>query len=697
MPVIVIAPPRAADPLRALMAGAFASGTRRPVPLLSTAFDVTIEGGLAVVETRRLFGNDEPESIEATITFPVPVHATLFSLEARVDGRTLKARAELRDQARVVYELAIEQGKGAVLHEEVLRGVHMLSVGHVRPGGEVEVRTAWATMLSIVDGKGHLRIPLTVGDIYGRSGLSSSDELIHGGPVQVATLTVRSADGTIELNHGRLEDGRAEVALDTPIDLVVTGWTPRDLVGRAADGRDVVLRIEPQPAPDLPLDAAFLIDRSGSMAQPFAGNDKGITKHDAAVAGLQAVADRLGDGDFVDLWQFNTALTHVGSTKAGSRLPLIAALWGSGPRQRLLALADRLKDPEEGTEIGVALAGVVRQSSARDVLLVTDGKSHALDVQALAVAGKRVAVVLVGEDSLEGNVGHLAALTGGDIFIAAAADLSEVMAAALASLRRPFRMLEPVRGELRVVRTTRANAAITAEWRGAAEAIADTVLARAVAAVAAGLALPVLDAKTAAVLAVAEGMVTHLTSLVLVDEAAEVQEGVPATRKIALPSPRAQSMDMGTSSYRQSVSMFSRSGPKPVHVAEGPDPALPAQPMPPAHPQEAVLKPGSPQLSLDLSMAGMRIDWTASPNDLIAGDLSGVDEAVVRILESAARMPRVVDLATRLGLSPAALVVGLLARARARHDRSAARIARAIFGDHSEHPEVNDLGIELRI
>ena len=697
MPVLVIAPPTAADPLGALMTGAFATGKARPVLLLSTAFDVTVEGGLAVVETRRLFRNKEQESVEATITFPVPVHATLFSLEARVDGRTLKARAELRDQARLIYEVAIEQGKGVVLHEEVLRGVHMLSVGHVRPGGEVEVRTSWATTLSIVDGKGHLRIPLTVGDIYGRSGLSSSDELIHGGPVQAATLTVRSADGAIELSHGRLEDGRAEVTLDTPIDLVVTGWTPRDLVGRAADGRDVVLRIEPQPAPDLPLDAAFLIDRSGSMAQPFAGHENGITKHEAAVAGLQAVADRLGDGDFVDLWQFNTALTHVGSTKAGSRLPLIAALWGSGPRQRLLALADRLKDPEEGTEIGAALAGVVRQSSARDVLLVTDGKSHALDVQALAVAGRRVAVVLVGEDSLEGNVGHLAALTGGDIFIAAAADLSEVMAAALASLRRPCRMPEPVRGELREVRTTRANAAITAEWREPAEAIADTVLARAVAAVAAGLALPVLDAKAAAALAVAEGMVTHLTSLVLVDEAAEVQEGIPATRRIALPSPRAPSVVMGTSYSCRSESKFERTLPNPVHVAECSNEALSARPMPPGHAREAVPKSGSPQRSLDLSIAGLQIDWTASPIDLIAGDLSGLDEAVVRILETAARMPTVVDLATRLGLSPVALVVGLVARARARHDRSAARVARAILGDHSERPEVNDLGIELRI
>ena len=37
---------------------------------------------------------------------------------------------------------------------------------------------------------------------------------------------------------------------------------------------------------------------------------------------------------------------------------------------------------------------------------------------------------------------------------------------------------------------------------------------------------------------VAEGLVTHLTSLVLVDEAGATQEGIPASRKIALPTPR---------------------------------------------------------------------------------------------------------------------------------------------------------------
>src|SRR5258705_5522589 len=227
--------PSTTDPLSAFTAGAFTSEPKRPVPLVSTSFDVMIEAGLAVVTTQRIFRNDEPNSIEATITFPVPVHAILFALEARVDGRVLTARAQRRTKARETYEEAIARGQGAVLHEEVLRGVHMLSVGHIPAGGEVGVSITWATTLTIVDGRGGLRIPLTVGDIYGRSGLPDSDDLIQGGPIQTADLTVRCSNGSVALLGGRLEQGRARVVLNAPIDLTVTGWQPRDLGGRARD------------------------------------------------------------------------------------------------------------------------------------------------------------------------------------------------------------------------------------------------------------------------------------------------------------------------------------------------------------------------------------------------------------------------------------------------------------------------------
>jgi len=189
------------DPLGAFVAGAFISGSERPMPLISTSFDVSIEAGLVTVVTTREFRNDEPESIEATITFPVPVHAVLFDLEARIDGRVLKARAQRKSQARETYEGAIDSGKSAILHEEVLRGVHMLSVGHIGAGTTIEVRSTWAITLSYATDRGHVRIPLTVGDIYGRSGLPDSDDLIHGGPLQYADLSVQCRDGRVDPHY----------------------------------------------------------------------------------------------------------------------------------------------------------------------------------------------------------------------------------------------------------------------------------------------------------------------------------------------------------------------------------------------------------------------------------------------------------------------------------------------------------------
>src|ERR1700674_5091699 len=172
-----MAPQTRIDPLQAFMAAA--SVARAPMPLIATRFDVTIEAGLALVTTARIFRNTEPESIEATITFPLPVHATLFALSARIGERVLDARAKRKDQARGDYEDAIDRGKTTVLHEEILRGVHMLSLGHVPPQTEVEVRSRFIMTLTNLQGVGSLRIPLTVGDIYGRSGLPDCDDLTH--------------------------------------------------------------------------------------------------------------------------------------------------------------------------------------------------------------------------------------------------------------------------------------------------------------------------------------------------------------------------------------------------------------------------------------------------------------------------------------------------------------------------------------
>ena len=143
------------------------SGDRqRSLPLVDTAYDVLFEAGLAVIEARRVFRNDESSSIEAVLTFPMPVHAGVFDLEAKIGARVLRAKAQRNTVARATYERGIDEGKASVLHEELLPGIHMLSVGQVGAGATIEVISRFAMAATHAGGRSTLRIPLTVGDVY---------------------------------------------------------------------------------------------------------------------------------------------------------------------------------------------------------------------------------------------------------------------------------------------------------------------------------------------------------------------------------------------------------------------------------------------------------------------------------------------------------------------------------------------------
>ena len=183
------------DPLARFRDGARIRGSGRPMPMVDTAIDVRIFGGLAIVRTARTFRNAEATSIEATITFPVPVHATIVALTASIDGRHLVGKAQRKQAARELYEDAIDSGRTAILHEEAFRGIHILSVGHIPPGKDIVVTSAWA-MPMLRHGSGALlRIPVTVGDIFGRSPLPDNDDLAHAPAPQSAYLTVRCDPG----------------------------------------------------------------------------------------------------------------------------------------------------------------------------------------------------------------------------------------------------------------------------------------------------------------------------------------------------------------------------------------------------------------------------------------------------------------------------------------------------------------------
>ncbi len=673
------------DPLAVFLRNTFDERGLTPIPLISTDHDVVIAAGLAVVTTHRLFKNVEAQNIEAVLTFPLPVLATLFELTAEVEGRKLRANSQARAEARRTYEDAIDRGKSAVLHEELLRGIHMISVANIQSGGEIRVTTKWALPLTVMGARATLRIPQTVGDIYGRSSLADADDILCGGPRQPILLSVR-ATGNVEVIGENLTGGHAKLMNSKPIDVVADIWEPKPIVGNTTSGQAVTLTLSPQPAGERALSLAVLVDHSGSMADSFGGG-AAVTAHDAARNGVASIASNFGAQDFIDLWEFDTSPTHVGSASNGSKA-------------ELLKLAGRLTPPRGGTEIGRAIDTVLNMSAAGDVLLLTDGLSHELDVQKLSQSGRRISVILIGENSLEAKIGHLAALTGGDIFIATADDLEAVMAAAIEGLRRPYSPLPSIKKMPERLECNRSNILIQAEWSTGPAEMVSLELDRAAVAVASSLIVSCAETTLASQVAAAEGIVSHLTSLVLVDEASGIQEELPALRKVALPTAdvtysacyertdaivdhcRSASSEMASSPLFERNMRYSPPRPKFLPTGRPASPTLfermatlgrLTDKLTGSERQSSVS-----QLTDEMKSVARQIDWGQSPRNLIGGDLSGLSGEVAAYISRLAEVEAVAKFAELNGLPSEVLVIGLLARTIASEDRRANRVWKAI-------------------
>jgi hypothetical protein len=369
------------------------------------------------------------------------------------------------------------------------------------------------------------------------------------------------------------------------------------------------------------------------------------TKFEIATAALCAAARNLQPDDTVSIWEFNDSIDPIGEA--------------TGPQVEAMVL--RIRAPDGGTEIGVAI-GTVVDCGAKNVLIVTDGASWAIDTQALAATGLRLTAVLVGEHALEARIAHLASLTGGQVFVASGADTAAALAAALSAARTPFDPRPRRIERLDRIETLRRGAKVVATW-GAISRAKRSAHARRIGATAAALALPFMSEAEATSLAVAEGLVTHLTSLVLVDEAGQAKRGVPARRRIPLarPQPVAQAFRLGPAAVPRDMGGVQLAIAAPFGFDREEEPAeIP--------------------LWISLRNIARRIDWDADPDALCNGELRSLRLDVLTDIVALAGLARVVDLATALSVRPMVAVLGLAARSMAAHSRSAERVAQVILG-----------------
>lgn len=394
----------------------FRNGEPAPMPLLHTEIGVRILAGLAIIRTTRQFSNAEETPIEAILTFPVGFDAAVTELAATIDGRRLLGVAKEAAEARETYEAALDEGRLSVLHEEALRGIHVLSVGALPPGAQVAIELEQVVPLSNVGGAPFLRLPMTAGQIYGTSPLLPADDLVSAQGVRHDAVLRVTTEGGIAIMDGKAlpVDSPVEVTLDHAIELRIDGGLFGSLNGCAADGRSVEVSLQAAADTDAPLDLHIIVDRSGSTNGQV--RDGGMSVWAAMRAGLAVELAALNSPDRVALWQFDDGCESLGVARGTEAARLV----------------NKLQGPGGGTELAGAIRKALR-ASAKDILVLTDGQTWAHMVDELKAEGPRISAILVGPGGLDANIGHLCAITGGQVLFAPGRDVASSLRTAFKS------------------------------------------------------------------------------------------------------------------------------------------------------------------------------------------------------------------------------------------------------------------------
>lgn len=496
-------------------------GTKKIIPLVSSKYDIKIDNGISVIKIENTYKNKENYNIEAIFTFPVPFQSIVTNLEANIDDRKLTAKAQQKIEARETYETAISDGKNAILHEEILQGLHMISVGNIMPKQEINITTTFILLLNYVNNKWTLRIPTTISDVYGTLDINKTDIPEEYGEVLNAEIIIDSKSKIIEKNFEKIHP------LNKPIEIIVEN-TETKYISKNIDGKNISLTIEPDNNIKTDsIEADFVLDTSGSMKLKTDYCEDNIykTKWNLVEDGIKNLYKNktLTTKDTINLWSFSDNCSYIGTCTG----------------ENLENLFDKIYFENKGTRIYESLLMVSQQKNEKNILIVTDGKSWTnSNFEQIIHTGARVTVVLIGIDAIEIEMGRLAQITGGNLFIANNDNIKETIDAAISSMRKVSSPIIPIKDIPKKLTRIINGAKIKIEWsKNSIKEETKTGFEEYLLAISTNYAIAGLPQEKATKYAEKANIISKYTSLILVDEKIiNEDKTIPNVVKIALPS-----------------------------------------------------------------------------------------------------------------------------------------------------------------
>ncbi|XP_072468964.1 von Willebrand factor A domain-containing protein 5A-like isoform X1 [Notamacropus eugenii] len=143
--------------------------SKQPVPLKSISVAVSIREFVADVSATLDYKNEEADPVEAFFVFPMDEDSAVYSFQALVDGKSIVAEIQEKQQAQENYEKAISQGQQAFLLEQDSSSgdIFSCSVGNLPPGQKASVTLSYVQELSLeADGAVRFVLPAILNPRY---------------------------------------------------------------------------------------------------------------------------------------------------------------------------------------------------------------------------------------------------------------------------------------------------------------------------------------------------------------------------------------------------------------------------------------------------------------------------------------------------------------------------------------------------
>ena len=136
------------------------------LPLKSTQVNVKVSGVIADVTVVQTYKNEGQRAIEAKYVFPGSTRGAVHGMNVRLADRLITAKIREKQQAKIEYDAAKQEGKTAALLEQHLPNVFQMSVANIMPGDDVKVELRYTELLLPTDGSYQFVFPTVVGPRY---------------------------------------------------------------------------------------------------------------------------------------------------------------------------------------------------------------------------------------------------------------------------------------------------------------------------------------------------------------------------------------------------------------------------------------------------------------------------------------------------------------------------------------------------